>query len=187
MFILLVQSRADVTRRVRTRELLALRLDPREGMARRKAQTFGIRVSFWESRRAPLGAPHALILVRYRASRYLSARLGWLPRFARLERMAQLRRTQGACSFCGDLANTGPRFLSGRSRQSRGPERASAQGGRRPVAQTPKSSASSWRGLVVVPGGAPAPPECRLCVSRPAGRRTSSRLQRRLATAPLNG
>jgi hypothetical protein len=31
-----------------------------EGMARRKAQTCGVRVSFWESRRAPLGAPHAL-------------------------------------------------------------------------------------------------------------------------------
>jgi len=30
-------------------------------------------------------------------------------------------------------------------------------------------SASSWQGLVVVPGGAPAPPECMLRVTRPAG------------------
>jgi len=38
-----------------------------------------------------------------------------------------------------------------------------------------RSSASSWQGPVVVPGGAPAPPECRLCM--PArGHRTSSRL-----------
>jgi hypothetical protein len=34
---------------------------------------------------------------------------------------------------------------------------------------TNKSSASSWRGLVVDPGGAPAPPECRLNV-KPARR-----------------
>jgi hypothetical protein len=43
-----------------------------EGMARRKAQTCGVRDPCG-ARRAPLGAPHALILVRYRASRYLSA------------------------------------------------------------------------------------------------------------------
>jgi len=27
-----------------------------------------------------------------------------------------------------------------------------------------RSSANSWQGLIVVPGGAPAPPECRLCM-----------------------
>jgi len=32
-----------------------------------------------------------------------------------------------------------------------------------------KSSASSWRGLLVVPGGAPAPPGCPCCVHEPAG------------------
>jgi hypothetical protein len=32
-----------------------------------------------------------------------------------------------------------------------------------------KSSASSWQGLLVVPEGAPAPPECRFCVNQPAG------------------
>jgi hypothetical protein len=33
----------------------------------------------------------------------------------------------------------------------------------------PPSSASSWRGLLVVPGGAPMPPECSCCVHEPAG------------------
>jgi hypothetical protein len=50
------------------------------------------------------------------------------------------------------LANTGPRFS--------------------PVcrANAPaEPSASSWRGLVVVPGGAPMPPECPCCVHEPAG------------------
>src|SRR3990170_26840 len=38
-----------------------------------------------------------------------------------------------------------------------------------------RRSASSWRGLIVNPGGAPAPPECRLAKST-RGRRASSRL-----------
>jgi hypothetical protein len=33
----------------------------------------------------------------------------------------------------------------------------------------PSRSASSWQGLVVVPGGAPLPPECLTCVAKPAG------------------
>ena len=33
----------------------------------------------------------------------------------------------------------------------------------------PPSSASSWQGLVVVPGGAPMPPECSSRVHEPAG------------------
>ncbi len=56
-----------------------------KGVARRKAQTFGVRIRC-RTRRAPLGAPHAL-LVRYRASRYLSA-----CRVAHLERMLISRR-----------------------------------------------------------------------------------------------
>jgi hypothetical protein len=47
-----------------------------------------------------------------------------------------------------------------------------------------RSSASSWQGPLVVPGGAPAPPECRLCVSRPAGAAPRP-ASRRLAKAPL--
>src|SRR5581483_3350794 len=65
--------------------------------------------------------------------------IGALPRLALLERMAQLRRTPSACLFRGDLANTGPRFRLERCALS----------------ATPRSSASSWQGLVVVPGGAP--------------------------------
>ena len=33
----------------------------------------------------------------------------------------------------------------------------------------PSRSASSWQGLLVVPGGAPLPPECPACVAKPAG------------------
>jgi len=33
----------------------------------------------------------------------------------------------------------------------------------------PSRSASSWQGLIVVPGGAPMPPECLTCVAKPAG------------------
>src|SRR3954454_10101203 len=55
------------------------------------------------------------------------------------------------------------------------PKRSRAlQAGRRPVAQT-HTSASSWQGLVMDPGGAPAPPECLARDARPAGRRTPSR------------
>jgi hypothetical protein len=46
----------------------------------------------------------------------------------------------------GSFPASGPAFQLGHR----------AQVGRRPVAQKPKSSASSWQGLLVVPGGAPA-------------------------------
>ena len=46
-------------------------------------------------------------------------------------------------------------------------------------------SASSWQGLLVVPGGAPMPPGRLTCVAKVRGRRTSSRVRKRLATAPL--
>jgi hypothetical protein len=108
--------------------------DNKEGMARRPAQSLQCPRSFG-SRRAPYGAPHALFLVRYRASRYLSA----LQRRATSRAHAYLRRSSG----------TGPRFSPGL-----------------PVRNL---RASSWRGLLVVPGGAPAPPECFVCVTKPAG------------------
>jgi len=47
-------------------------------------------------------------------------------------------------------------------------------------------SASSWQGLIVVPGGAPAPPEC-LIANQTRERRASSRLTERLAKRPLSG
>ena len=42
-----------------------------------------------------------------------------------------------------------------------------AQVGQRPIAPV-QMSASSWQGLLMVPGGAPMPPEC-LVATRPAG------------------
>jgi hypothetical protein len=50
----------------------------------------------------------------------------------------------------------------------------------------PVASASSWQGLLVVPGGAPMPPGCRSCEDQPAGHRTSSRFTTP-HDAPLNG
>ncbi len=126
--------------------LLALGLDPREGMARRKAQTYG--------------GPHLLLGDAAGAFRRATCALfGALPRFALLERIAKCPRLVSACSFRGDLANTGPRFRLGC----------------RVLSATPRSSASSWQGLVVVPGGAPVPPECPCRVHELAGRRTPSR------------
>ena len=61
-------------------------------------------------------------------------------------------------------SNTGPRFS--RSRPDRTPSQA--------------RSASSWRDLLLGPGGAPMPPGSLLCVSRPAGAATNVPLHERL-------
>ena len=102
---------------------------------------------------APLGAPHTL-LVRY-------------PRFALLERMVALRNSS-AWLFADDYAAAGrafavhlppPSFVALRLPAS--PRRAQTRrGDGRRLAWTARSSASSWRGLVLGPGGAPLPPEC---------------------------
>src|SRR5581483_7578679 len=103
------------------------------------------RISFWERRRAPLSAPHALFTVRN-------------PRSALLERK-ELPRTRSACSFCGVLNSApGPAFVLCILRSSR-PEAGSAYA---------KSSASSWRDLLVGPGGAPLPPGS-FVATKPAG------------------
>ncbi len=65
---------------------------PRRGMARRKAQTYGVRISFWETRRAPLGAPHTLFI-------------GALPRFALLERINAASHAERVL-ICGVLTTT---------------------------------------------------------------------------------
>jgi hypothetical protein len=101
-----------------------------KGAARRRAQTYGVRIRC-RIRRAPSGAPQAL-LVRYRASR-LSAGC-----VAQLERMLISRR----------LPTAGPAFRCRRVGAG--------------------LSASSWQGLLLVPGGAPMPPECRVA-TLPAG------------------
>ncbi len=112
--------------------------------APKSAKPMVVRISFWERRRAPFGAPHALFKVRYRASRYLSARHG-----SPLERML----------ICGVLNSApGPAFVLCIMRSSR-PEAGSAY---------TKSSASSWRDLLVGPGGAPLPPGS-FVATKPAG------------------
>jgi hypothetical protein len=81
---------------------------------------------------------------------------------------AEKRKSYGSCLAArGRLSArqsrtspaTGPRFPVRESRSSR-PKAGSA---------IPKSSASSWQGLLVVPGGVPMPPECSCCVHEPAG------------------
>ena len=65
-------------------------------MARRKAQTYGVR------NLADCGGRLS--------ARHMRIYWGALPRFALLERMAQLPRTPSACSFAV-LVGGGPRFI----------------------------------------------------------------------------
>ena len=63
--------------------------------------------------------------------------------------MARIRRCAGASRRAsrGRLVGAGPRFPFPEER----------------IDLRLRSSASSWQELIVVPGGAPAPPECRSC------------------------
>jgi hypothetical protein len=109
-------------------------------MARRKAQTCGVRVRC-RMRRAPLGAPISASPrpVRHRAS----------------------------LSVAGiSLASSGP------TRRTTFRDDAAGR------------SASSWQGLVVVPGGAPVPPECLTCVAKPAGAAPRPAIKTPLERAP---
>jgi|SRR5665811_657074 len=117
------------------------------------AKSYGFRDSF-ESRRALDGAPHALLL-------------GALPRFALLERDSLRPSGQGVT---GEEAGPAAVWTSANERVL-GMRRAApcAQVARSAVAQQ-TSTASSWQGLLVVPGGAPPPPECPGSrMPRPAG------------------
>jgi hypothetical protein len=118
---------------------------PLEGAARRKAQSVDV-VSA-----SPFGRGGGRLSARHMRSFEVRD-----PRFAPLERAA-LSRPSSACSFGGDLANTGPRFRLDIALKARGRSR------------NIRSSASSWQGLVVVPGGAPVPPECPACEPDPRG------------------
>ncbi len=120
---------------------------PLRGRRAEKRKPMVVRISNFGRRGGRLPARHMRSLKR--ASRSLSAR--------------RSVGTPSACSFCGDLANTGPRFRLDIALKARGRSR------------NIRSSASSWQGLVVVPGGAPVPPECPCRVHEPAGRRTPSR------------
>jgi hypothetical protein len=83
-----------------------------------------------------------------------------------------------ACYFAAILSTPGRAFAwvlpcSGQPRRTFGlaaPARLRcAQGARKGGSATNKSSASSWRGLVVDPGGAPAPPEWLVKRTSPVG------------------
>ena len=122
-------------------------------MARRKAQTCGVRASFRETRRAPFGAPHAL---------------------------KQRKLAPEAHAICGNLRRRAA--LSPQVSRA-GPELPSGFAPARLV-WTLRSSASSWQDLLVGPGGAPAPPECLACVTRPAGAAPRPAIKTPLERAP---
>ena len=86
---------------------------------------------------------------------------------------AQVGQRPVAHAISRRLVGGGPRFLGRHALARSLGAQQRAQVGRRPVAHE-QVTASSWRGLVVVPGGAPMPPECfTACEAR--GRRTPSR------------
>ena len=163
------------------RQILSPGLRPRgmREMARRKSQILWLRLRR-RKRQAPFGAPHALFSVRYRASRYLSADRGR----PQIKRMSLAAFSDGRPRFPMRVSSQrsfrpvwGPP-LSGLT-LSRG-------GDRLALVWTSRSSASSWQGLLVDPGGAPPPPECRNAKPDPRGAAPRPAVQR-LAMAPLSG
>ncbi len=86
---------------------------------------------------------------RGRVKEQAPKRRGW--RAEKRNLVARALRHAGASrrAISRSLVGTGPRF---------------------PLpAMAVRSARSSWQGLLVVPGGAPMPPECRCCVHEPAG------------------
>src|SRR5680860_1635400 len=99
--------------------------------------------------------------VRYRPLGYLSA----------------CGAPRGACRIRQRMRTPKGLRFSARHMRSNSPEGGSARYLQRPYGVGPRFNpglpvrdltASSWRGLLVVPGGAPMPPEC-LVATRPAG------------------
>ena len=137
---------------MRARQILSPGLRPRgmRGMARRKAQTYGSAILVGP-RRAPFGAPHTR--KRMLIGGDLSDRQA--PLSPEVPRERPSHRFQS-------LSIPGLEERLGRS-------------DRRRLAWALRSSASSWQGFLLSPGGAPPPPECPACETGPAGRRTPSR------------
>src|SRR5665648_217432 len=79
--------------------------------------------------------------------------------------MRLTQQSDGAC-YLRRLIGGGPRFL-GRHAWPEGRSAHRAQVARSAVAHE-QVTASSWRGLLMVPGGAPMPPEC-FTAMKPAG------------------
>jgi hypothetical protein len=79
-------------------------------------------------------------------------------------------------AMSGDFIDAGPRCRPlprwGSSLRDLADERGDSQR----LVWTLRSSASSWQGLIMDPGGAPAPPGCRLHVKPARRRRTSPRI-----------
>src|SRR5579885_1927981 len=103
-----IQRLAVVTREVMSKSFVpkpALGLDPREGMARRKAQ------SMWCPRFLLGNAAGASRRASTRSLKCATAlRAAWRIELRSSRPEADSARKNRACSFGGDLANTGPRF-----------------------------------------------------------------------------
>ena len=114
----------------------------RRGMARRKAQTYGVRDPCG-ARRAPFGAPHAF-----------------------------KQRSGSACYLraCG-ISGTGHRYRV-------------LPRGTREAGSATRPSASSWQGLVVVPGGAPRRPSASCCEKSPRAPHPVPRSRHLMSRAP---
>jgi hypothetical protein len=89
---------------------------------------------------------------------------------------------RNAHAICGDLTTPGRAFAWDRSWSSH----CRAQVGRRPVAQQTSHQLAPSRDSLVVPGGAPAPPECSICEIEPAGAAPRP-ASRRLMMRPSSG
>jgi hypothetical protein len=120
------------------------------GMARRKAQTDGIR-NPCGSRRAPLGAPHAHLL-------------GALPRFALLERLLGALERMSFAASPQTVRHRASLSVAGVSLTHHLVRKVLQLFGDGAAGR----SAGSQRGLVVVPGGAPMPPGW-FAATKPAG------------------
>jgi hypothetical protein len=123
------------------------------GMARRKAQS-GSSCLLAETRRRLSARPMRIILVRYRASRHLSA-------------LRSFRATE-AHVICGVSSNGS---ATGRAFRCRRESVASSDPRRLATLRDDAAgrSASSWQGLLVDPGGAPVAARVLVYVNEPAG------------------
>ncbi len=130
----------------RSREFYQRARPPRRGMARRKAQNpYGSCLAA----RGRLAARHMRSCRpgAGSASKMRSSR----PKAGSASKCAQIGQRPVAHAICGRLFGAGLALVRSVAHQS-----------------PTEPSASSWQGLVVVPGGAPLPPEC-LVATRPAG------------------
>jgi hypothetical protein len=168
------QARLNVAA-TRERARALLNSAPLKGAARRKTQAYGIRIRR-RTRRAPFGAPH----LRSNSEAVAHQKCEHAPRKRRrffaafAERRAALFVRIAPSASAAALTRfkqRRPCFARRSGLRQGGPARASP-------------SASSWQGLVVVPGGAPASARVPDPRDRTRGRRAPSRIPERLAKRP---